>query len=96
MGLVVAPIVEGKLEAWKSWTKDLTGSHKNEFDDFNKRYGLTRHDVWLVESPAGYEQSSSWPDAGKNDLSTFSMHQRGDVFKIRDTFNRSPDVSERM
>ena len=53
MGLVVAPIVEGKLEAWKRWTKDLTGPNKREFDDFNKRYGLTRHDVWLVETPAG-------------------------------------------
>ncbi len=53
MGLVIAPIVEGKLEAWKRWTKDLKGVNKRDFDDFNKRYGLTRHDVWLVETPAG-------------------------------------------
>ena len=53
MGLVVAPIMEGKLEAWKRWTSDLAGSKKSEFDDFNKRYGLTRHDVWLAETPAG-------------------------------------------
>ena len=53
MGLVVAPIVEGKLEAWKSWTSEFKGSRKSEFDDFNQRYGLTRHDIWLVESPNG-------------------------------------------
>ena len=53
MGLVVAPIVEGKLEAWKSWNREFTGSKKNEFDEFNQRYGLTRHDVWLVDVPNG-------------------------------------------
>ena len=53
MGLIVAPILEGKLEAWKSWISEFTGSRKSEFDDFNKRYGLTRHDGWLVETPDG-------------------------------------------
>jgi hypothetical protein len=53
MGLVVAPIVEGKQEAFRSWLDELKGSRKAEFDELNKRYGLTRHDVWLVESPKG-------------------------------------------
>ena len=53
MGLVVAPILEGKLEAWKSWNGELTGSRKNEFDEFNQRYGLSRHDIWCVEAPNG-------------------------------------------
>ena len=53
MGLVVAPILEGKLEAWKSWNGELTSSRKNEFDEFNQRYGLSRHDIWLVEAPNG-------------------------------------------
>ena len=53
MGLVVAPIVEGKLDAWKSWIAELKGSRKQDFDDLNKRYGLTRHDVWLVDVPNG-------------------------------------------
>ena len=53
MGLVVAPIVEGKLDAWKSWIAELKNSRKSDFDDLNKRYGLTRHDVWLVETPDG-------------------------------------------
>lgn len=53
MGLVVAPIPEGKLEEWKKWNADLNGSMKDEFAEFNRRYGLTRHDVWLVHTPSG-------------------------------------------
>ena len=53
MGLILAPIMEGKLEGWKNWTKGLTGSNKVEFADFNERYGLSRHNVWLVETPGG-------------------------------------------
>ncbi len=53
MGLVLAPIVEGKLDSWKSWNAELAGAKKSEFDEFNQRYGLTRHDVWLAETPGG-------------------------------------------
>ena len=53
MGLVVAPIAEGKLEAFKKWANELKGSRKAEFNELNKRYGLTRHDAWLVETPNG-------------------------------------------
>ena len=53
MGLVVAPIVEGKLEAWKDWMADLKGSKHHDFEEFNKRFGLTRHDIWLAETPDG-------------------------------------------
>ncbi len=51
MGLVVAPIVDGKVEAWKSWTAEFSGPRKNEFEDLNHRYGLTRHEVWFAQSP---------------------------------------------
>ena len=51
MGLIVAPILEGKLEDWKSWISGLTGPTKTEFADFNKRFELTRHNVWLAETP---------------------------------------------
>ena len=53
MGLVVAPIIDGQLEAWKSWNAELSGSKKSEWEDFNNRYGLIRHDVWLAETPGG-------------------------------------------
>ena len=53
MGLVLAPIIDGQLEAWKSWNVEITNGRKSEWDDFNHRYGLTRHDVWLAETPNG-------------------------------------------
>ena len=37
----------------KSWIKDLNGPQADEFRDFNKRYGLTRHAAWLTETPMG-------------------------------------------
>jgi hypothetical protein len=53
MGLVVAPVVKGMEEEWKSWTLKLKGEMKKDYDDLNKRHGLTRHDVWAVETPNG-------------------------------------------
>ncbi len=53
MGLIVSPIKSDKLEDWKKMTKSLLGEKSHEFKEFNKKYGLTRHDVWLVESPNG-------------------------------------------
>ena len=53
MGIILAPIVEGKLDAWKQWTQDLNGPRKEEITDFNRRYGLTRHAAWLAQTPAG-------------------------------------------
>ena len=42
--------MEGKLQAWKDWAGEL---RRPEFEDFNRRYGLTRHRAWLAETPAG-------------------------------------------
>lgn len=53
MGVVLAPILEGKVEVWKSWMKEMNGSRTREFAEFNSRYGLTRHAAWLVETPSG-------------------------------------------
>ncbi len=53
MGVVLAPIVAGKLEAWKHWAKELKGPRIEDLRDFNRRYGLTRHAAWLAETPAG-------------------------------------------
>jgi len=53
MGLVIVPIKEDKVEAWKNWSKKLTGEQKAEFDDVNQRHGLTRHCAWLAETPTG-------------------------------------------
>ena len=53
MGVILAPILEGQLDAWKEWCADLQGAHKEAIVDFNRRYGLTRHAAWLTETPAG-------------------------------------------
>jgi hypothetical protein len=54
MGIVVVPVIDGKLDAWKRFNEDLkSGSRKDEFSDLNKRYQLTRHDVWYAETPGG-------------------------------------------
>ncbi len=53
MGLVVVPIIEDKVDEWKNWTRVITEEKKSEFDDMNERHGLTRHDVWFTETPAG-------------------------------------------
>ena len=50
MSVILAPIVEGKLQAWKDWAGKLSGP---EFEDFNSRHDLTRHRAWLAETPAG-------------------------------------------
>ena len=47
MGAIAAPILPGKLEGWKEFTAALKGEKKQEFEDFNKRYNLTRHRSWL-------------------------------------------------
>jgi hypothetical protein len=54
MSLVVAPITDGKLDAWKGFLEECkSGSKKEAFRDLNKRYQLSRHDVWHVETPGG-------------------------------------------
>ena len=53
MGLVVAPILEGKLEDWKAWAAELMAPRRAELDRFNQRYGLARHDAWISETPMG-------------------------------------------
>ena len=53
MGVVLAPILEGKLESWKEWIRESNGPRRQEFTELNRRYGLTRHAAWLVETPSG-------------------------------------------
>ena len=53
MALIVAPILEGKVDAWKQWISDLQGSRSNDLADLNKRDGLTKDAAWLAETPSG-------------------------------------------
>ena len=53
MGVILAPITEGKLDTWKQWIGEINGARGQELAEFNRRYGLTRHAAWLVETPSG-------------------------------------------
>lgn len=51
MGVILAPILDGKLDAWKQWASEMNGS--DELKDLNTRYGLTKHEAWLAMTPSG-------------------------------------------
>ena len=48
-----APILPGKLEAWKQFNNELNGLRRKEFEDQQKRVGITRQRVWLQHTPDG-------------------------------------------
>ena len=48
MGLVVVPILDGKLNAWKQWIEEVNGPRRADIEDFNRRHRLTRHRAWLA------------------------------------------------
>lgn len=48
-----APILPGKLEAWKQFNYEINGLRRKEFEAQQKRVGITRQRVWLQHTPAG-------------------------------------------
>lgn len=48
-----APLLPGKLDAWKEFHNQLDGLRRWDFEDQQRRLGLVRHRVWLQETPAG-------------------------------------------
>ncbi len=53
MGVVLAPVLEGKLVTWKAWCQELNGPRAQELKEFNRRHNLTRHAAWLAQTPSG-------------------------------------------
>jgi hypothetical protein len=53
MTAFAVPLPAEKLDAWKSWTEELKGSRKAEFDDMNARLGITEHRAYLQPTPDG-------------------------------------------
>ena len=51
MGVVLAPILPGKLAAWKQFVGEMSEGQSEDIKDFNRRCGLTRHAAWFVETP---------------------------------------------
>jgi hypothetical protein len=53
MALILAPLPAEKAAAWKAFIDESNGTRKAEFDDFNRRHRLTKHEAWLCETPVG-------------------------------------------
>lgn len=53
MNVVVAPILPEKLERWNEIANSLLTSRRAEWEDYLRRYGLTRHVAFLSQGPHG-------------------------------------------
>ena len=51
--VAIIPVLSDKLEDWKQLLTDMSGPRSSDFEDFNTRYQLTRHRVWLQQNPDG-------------------------------------------
>jgi hypothetical protein len=49
----VNPVVAGKLEAWRSYIKEIKGPRNNDYKESRKKVGLTVERVWLQHTPMG-------------------------------------------
>jgi hypothetical protein len=49
----MAPVLPGKLDAWKQWCNDLAGSRRSEFKELLDRGGIVRHALSLQQTPQG-------------------------------------------
>ncbi len=49
----INPVVAGKVEAWRSYIKEMTGPRNKEFKEFRKKVGLAVERVWLQHTPMG-------------------------------------------
>ena len=49
--LIVAPILPGKLEAWRRMMREVTGPRYAEWADHHRRMGVAREVVWEQRLP---------------------------------------------
>jgi hypothetical protein len=50
---VSAPILPGKLEAWKKFGEEINGPRRAEHDASRRRLGVTREVASLMQTPQG-------------------------------------------
>jgi hypothetical protein len=48
-----APILPGKLEAWRRFNQETLGSRFKEYQASRQRLGITKELSWLQQTPAG-------------------------------------------
>jgi hypothetical protein len=57
MGAIAAPIQPGYLAAWEAFMAELNGPRRPEFNDMNRRFGVTDHRTWLQRTADGREMA---------------------------------------
>jgi len=53
--ILTFPIVAGKVEAWRRFCQELSGSRRQMYEVSRQRLGITRERVALIETPFGSE-----------------------------------------
>jgi hypothetical protein len=51
--VLTLPIAAGKVEAWRRFCQELSGSRRQLYEASRRRLGITRERLALVESPFG-------------------------------------------
>ena len=49
----VAPIISGKLDAWKKMVGEINGARKKEYQASRKKMGVKHERAWLQHTPQG-------------------------------------------
>lgn len=49
-----APILPGKLEAWRRFNQETLGSRRSEYEASRRQFGITRESAWLQQTPQGH------------------------------------------
>jgi hypothetical protein len=49
----VLPILPGRQEAWRRFCQVLQGSRRDEYEEFQRRLGITKELVWLQQTLRG-------------------------------------------
>ena len=53
-GIVLAfPILAGKVESWRRFCQELSGSRRKQYEDSRQQLGLTSERMELIETPQG-------------------------------------------
>lgn len=50
---IAVPLAADRVDDWKKFCAELVGPRRKDFEDLNRRYGLTRHGAWLQRMPEG-------------------------------------------
>ena len=48
---LVSPLLLGKQEAWRRFCQKLLEARRDEHQEFCKRLGITKEQVWLAQTP---------------------------------------------